>query len=264
MQWLENFFEHENSGVFVSGAEYLYKTGHWVFLAISIPSLVILIYLLRNANKEKVEKILFWVWLGVTISEFLKVIWMSIASHEPFDFAGRLSLYPCSTFMYVVPFVLFSKNEKLKQSALAYTTTFLLFGGLINFFLPDVLRSYPVLSFEGLHTLLYHYAILFISILLWVTNYYQPKKKDARLAFMMLLIFSAPIILLDKIFREQGFNYFWFNDGGTTPLNILSNIFTNHWLWMLIMLVLYYILIKLFYIPLYIIEFYQRRNLKQN
>ena len=121
-----------------------------------------------------------------------------------------LSLYPCSTFMYVVPFVLFSKNEKLKQSALAYTTTFLLFGGLINFFLPDVLRSYPVLSFEGLHTLLYHYAILFISILLWVTNYYQPKKKENYLQNIGYLGEQLDLYLV-----SQNIGTLWFGIGKT-------------------------------------------------
>lgn len=245
MNWFENFFKHSKTGVFEAGAEYLYKTGHLIFLAIAIPSLIFLIYFLRNMEKAKFEKFLKISWVAITLTEIVKVVWMSF-SLGYFDFGSMMSLYPCSTFMYIMPFAIYSKHDKIKQASLAYIATFVLFGGLTNFFVADVLRDYPVLSFQGFHTLIYHYWILLVGILLWVTKYYQPRKKDAEYAFLLLVVISIPIIIIDKIWN---YNYFWYQDGGTTPLNIISQFFPNHWVWTVVMLLLYYVLIKLFYIP---------------
>ena len=70
-----------------------------------------------------------------------------------------------------------------------------------------------------------------------------------------------PIFILDKVMYEQGFNYFWFNDGGTTPLNLVSNIITNHWLWAFVMYAMYYVLIYLFYVPMNITQFFKKEQM---
>ncbi len=181
-----------------------------IILTITVPTLAILS---RKLDKKKLRTILIVLWVFLVIYEFAKMTWESVTNPHGFEVTGILPLYLCSIFMYVMPFVLFTKEDGfLYKMGCSYLCTYNLVGGLVNFVYPaNVLNNYPCYTFAGMHTLIYHGSMVYVALTLMFTGKYKLTNiKEALYGFIPLFIVSIPANIINFIFNCS---YMFFRGG---------------------------------------------------
>lgn len=149
----------------------------------------------------------YWIWEWSTFGKF--------------DPAYTLPLYLCSLFWILLPVGVFSKPGFVKQMALANVATTGLLSGLMGYILNYHIDVYPIFSFVGVRTLLYHALMIFGAVLLWTSGYYKPKAGDQWRGFIPILVLLVPALILNA---RYGYDYAYTAGGLGTPITILSSV----------------------------------------
>ena len=129
---LRNFFTHKDK---LAPAEQLPGTMftplHFIVAGILLAMVIVGAILVHK--KEKMIKPLFIIlWATMTVLEVVKITWESTTGNEVrLEVTGILPLYPCSIFMYAMPFAIWGKG-KVKQAACGYVCTLGLLGGSVT------------------------------------------------------------------------------------------------------------------------------------
>lgn len=150
---IENFFTHKD---FLAPAHELPGTMftplHFVFAGIVL-AIVIVAAIVVGRKEKAIKPVFIAVWVTVVVLEIAKIIWESVSGRQiGIEWTGILPLYPCSLYMYAMPFAIWGKGN-VKKAACGYVCTVGLLGGCINFFYPmTVLPTYSCISFAGMHT----------------------------------------------------------------------------------------------------------------
>ena len=180
--------------------------------------MVVLILIISAAvwtakRKEMIKPVFTGLFISLVVLEVLIDIWDSVAGvQNAFDLSVSLPLYPCSIFMFVLPFIIWGKGT-LKQMACGYTCTLGMIGAVINFLYPaSRLRDYSCISFPAFHTFYYHGAMLFAVIVLFMSGTYSLRNirswKDLFLASVPGLVFSVPANIVNYSSISADYMYF--------------------------------------------------------
>ena len=163
---IQNFFTHKD---FLPPAHQLpgtlFTPLHFVF-AVLCAVLVGFGSVALSRKEEHGRKSAYAVlWGTVTVLEAVKILWETCCGRAvDFNWVGILPLYPCSIFMYAMPFAVWGKGW-VRTAARGYVCTLGLLGGAINFVYPaNILGSYSCISFAGMHTFLYHGVIVLCAV----------------------------------------------------------------------------------------------------
>lgn len=231
---------------------FLFGTGHIIFIVFAVLTLPLLAWLSRKLGEKKYRIILTVLFVAATVLEVIKIALEGYQDIKygggKFNYGGLLPLYLCSMFMYVMPFAIWGKG-RVKQCACSFLATFGIIGALANLVYPQILNGYPVWSFAGLHSMLYHYTMMYVGISFWVTGYYKPQIKDIFHSYIPLAIFSVPVIIIDYVFK---FDYMFYR-GDFFPFSILAQHMPDP-VWTAVLLVGYLAVnALLFYLPYYIV-----------
>ena len=189
-----------------------------IILTVAVP---LVAFLLRKMDKKKMKILFIVLWTVMVVAEGAKITWESLTNPNGFEVTGILPLYICSIFMYVMPFAIWGREKSIsRRTACAFLCTLNLIGGFINFIYPsNVLSSYSVISFAGLHTLFYHATMVFVALLMNVINF----------------VYNC--------------SYMFFRGG--FPFSLISDHLPE-WLWIIILYLAYALIPFLFYLPYYI------------
>lgn len=166
-----------------------------------------------SKRKKYIRPVFKTIFFTLIIFEVLIDIWDSMAGlHRGFDFSISLPLYPCSIFMFVLPFIIWGK-ELEKKMACGYVCTLGLIGAGINFLYPATrLADYSCISFPSFHTFFYHGSMLFVALVVLASGMYSlcdfKSWKEPFLASVPGLIFSIPANLMN--FSAIGSDYMYF------------------------------------------------------
>ena len=172
---IKNFFTHKD---FLPAAKEipgtLFTPLHFVFAALCIALLVFLCIKTSKKSEKTIRTVFAILWVAVIILEPTKIIWETLCGRTvSFEWAGILPLYPCSIFMYAMPFAIWGK-ENVRSAACGYVCTLGLLGGAINFVYPaNILQNYSCISFAGFHTFFYHGAIVFCAVVMMLSGYHR-------------------------------------------------------------------------------------------
>ncbi|MBE5753748.1 MAG: hypothetical protein E7340_00225 [Clostridiales bacterium] len=249
---IQNFFTHKD---FLAPANQIPGTMftplHFVFAAV-ILSLVILACVLATKRKHLLKKIYIILWAAVSIIEVIKITYESTTGKTiGVDLQWVLPLYPCSLYMYAMPFAIWGKGN-IKWAACGYVCTIALMGGAINFAYPmTVLPFYSCISFIGMHTFLYHGVLLFTAVTMLSTGYHTfsgvTKWWQIFLASIPALIFSIPANIVS--YAVDADYMFFRGNSAFLPLIFgdVPDVITT-----IIIYVLYIIVPAAFYLPSYI------------
>jgi hypothetical protein len=217
-----------------------------IVLFILVPTLALLS---RKLDKKKLKILLIVLWAFLVVYEVVKLIWETSTNPNGFEVTGILPLYLCSIFMYVMPFVLFTKEDGfLYKMGCSYLCTYNLVGGLVNFVYPvNVLTNYPCFTFAGMHTLIYHGSMVYTGLTLMFTGKYKLTNiKEALYGFIPLVIVSIPANIINFIFNAS---YMFFRGGYV--FDIVYNVMPE-WCYIIVMYIAYMILPFIFYGPVYL------------
>ncbi len=163
---LQNFFTHKDflpEASVIPGT--LFTPLHVIFSVVCICLVVFLAFWFGKSG-ETPRRVLYTVlWAAVTFLEVVKIIWESCAGAKmAVNWVGILPLYPCSVFMYAMPFAIWGKGN-IRRAAQGYVCSLGLVGGLVNFVYPaNILGSYSCFSFAGMHTFFYHGGMVLCAL----------------------------------------------------------------------------------------------------
>ena len=250
---LKNFFTHKD---FLPSADKipgtLFTPLHLIFALIVAAGVVGLIFLFRKKSERTIKILFICIWATLVVFEGTKIIWETFCGKQTYFFwGGYLPLYPCSLYMFAMPFAIWGKG-KVRYAACGYVCTLGLIGGLINFVYPaNVVGTYSCISFAGLHTFLYHGMLVFTAFLMLVTGYHSFTKAetvfDLFLPFVPCLLFSIPVHIANGIIGSD-YMFFRCNSFFLAPIGAATPDLVSTF----IMYVVYFIAHVIFYLPSYI------------
>lgn len=247
---MNNFFTHKD---YLPPADQipgtLFTPLHFVFEAI------VLLFLISSAvyvskRKHLIKPVFTGILFTLLALEVAIVTWDSVAGKTiGFDLTTNLSLYPCSIFMYVMPFAIWGKGN-VKKAACGYVCTLGLLGALINFIYPIArLMDYSCISFAAFHTFIYHGCMLFTCLVMLMSGYHRftgvTRWWQMFLASLPGLLMSIPANIINYSPIQADYMYF------TGQHFIVANIFKNSSPIQItcILYVLYLIVPACFYLP---------------
>jgi hypothetical protein len=256
-----NFFDYKYNISGYTGQDYG-SIAQNIYLFGSIALLNILLLLLRKISKEKVLTIVRIVGIFMTLLYIGKTTWESIYDIKlSGDFnTGLLPFDTCSIVMLACLIAGFGKG-KIKKMAECWLTTGSIVGGIATMLYLNAFKYYPFFSFGAFYSMIWHFLMVFIGLLLIVTNYVELKYKNVLLGFLFHLIISLIIIPIDFIFN---FDFMLYHDLGGIP--IFENIATKFTAMNIpiinpvMMLILYFVAFNIIYVMSLIIKSIKYNN----
>lgn len=208
---------------------------HIMFIGLIAITTVLLCIFFKNASDKTIRKICLISWIIIVVLEIVKEVeYSSYFENELLLWDYPWYIFPfqlCSTPLYILPFIIFIKNEKIQQYFIAYMMTFSLFGGLAVYAYPnDVFTSTTVINFQ---TMIHHGIQVILGIFLVVV---YRKKYDYKFYLKGLPVFVALSIIamilnisMYHIFQAKGlddtFNMFFVSPYFECTLPVLSAIY---------------------------------------
>ena len=131
---------------------------HMLCIGILLVFTVVFIALFKKASDKTVRGLACFFWVTLVVLEIIKQVLFSIN-----DLGGALIweykwyTFPfqlCSSPLYLLPFVAFCKNEKVRNTAIVFLITFSFFGGACVYVFPNDVFAYRV--FTNVQTMVHH------------------------------------------------------------------------------------------------------------
>jgi len=250
-----NFFDYKYNIEGYTGQDYG-GIAQYIYLSTSIALIIILLFLLRKLPKQKVQTIIKILGIFMTIFYIIKTTWESIYDLKlsgSFN-TGLLPFDTCSIIMLACLLVGFG-NGKIKKMAECWLTTGSIVGGIATMLYLNAFKYYPFFSFGAFYSMTWHFLMVFIGLLLIVTNYVELKYENLLYGFLFQLIISIIIIPIDFIFNFDFMLYH--NLGGIPIFEDIATKFTEMnlpFLNPIMMLILYFIAFNIIYFFSFIIK----------
>ena len=207
----------------------LYGWYHILCLALMVTLTAFLILKFKNCDDRTFRKIILTAWIIIVVFEVYKQVvtsfdtenktWTYLWYYFPFQF--------CSVPLYVLPFVAFLKEGKVRDAFISFTMSFAFFGGL-------VVMIYPGDVFQGcvginIQTMVHHTSQVILGIFVAV----HQRKKFSKKFFLSAIIVFAAIVAIAIVFNvvghilipEQGLNMFFVGPYVQSALPIFSIIY---------------------------------------
>lgn len=251
---IKNFFTHKDflpSADLIPGT--MFTPLHFVFSAISIA--IVLVLTFRAAKKsERTLKIIYTViWAVIVVLEVTKILWETYTGKSvDFEVSGVLPLYPCSIFMYAMPFAIWGKGY-VRKAACGYVCSLGMLGGAINFVYPaTILGSYSCISFAGFHTFTYHGVIVFCALTMLLSGYHSyrniTKWYELLVPSIPLMVMSIPANIVNFSPISSDYMFFKLNSFIFAPIGQATPDFVA----VIIVYIAYIIIHAIPYLPSYI------------
>lgn len=259
---LENFFTHKD---YLVAAQYipgtLYTPLHLIFEAI----LLIIIFgyaFYLNRHRHLIKRTFAILWFILLILEVAIIFWDSTAGKvKGLDLANDLSLYPCSIFLYTLPFAIWGEGLS-KKIACGYICTLGMLGAVVNFLYPiSRLTSYSCISFPGFHTFFFHGSMLFVYIVMMMSGYHRYSHIESPKELILPCVASVIVSIPANIINYSPINadYMYFKG----RFFLLAKLFP-HCNCVQITLILYFLYITipaLFYLPSLLLKLNHKQQL---
>ena len=114
---------------------------HLLFMAIIIAVTVLFIIKFKDCSDKTFRRIALISWIVMVVFEIYKQVVFTydcvdgvvIGNYQWYDFPFQL----CSSPLYILPFIAFMKEGKVRDYFQSFISTFALFGGFVVFFYPN-------------------------------------------------------------------------------------------------------------------------------
>ena len=199
-----------------------------------IAAAVLLSYFFRNSDDKLIRRILLGVWITLTVLEIYKqlVFSMSVTDgvaawhYQWYSFPFQL----CSTPLYVLPFIVFLKDSKIRDAFIIFFAGFAFFGGLVVMIYPNDVFT-PMIGIN-IQTMVHHGAQVAIGIMLAVRYREKLVLRNLLGSFVIFLGFCAIATVLNEVvyaaLQASGsgevFNMFYFSRHFDCHLPILADV----------------------------------------
>ena len=248
---LNHFFTHKD---FLPPAAKLpgtlFTPLHFLTSLCWIALIVLACALLRKKEERTIRKVFTGLWISVVALEAVKILWETFCGATvDFEAGGVLPLYPCSIYLYTMPFAIWGKGN-VRYAACGYVCSLGLLGGAINFVYPaNILNNYSCISFAGFHTLFYHGVLVLSAALMLLTGYHSYKlvtrPRQLLLPAVPALVISIVANLVNFSPVNSDYMFFKLNSFFFAPLGKV----TPDWLGVVLVYGIYLLICSLPYLP---------------
>ncbi len=219
----------------IDSAPVSYGLFHFLMLGIIILTTVILCIKFMDSDDKSFRKLLFVIWCILVVGELYHqscfyfaveggaVVWEYQWYKFPFQF--------CSTPLYILPFIIFPKNERIRDCAMAFMASFSFFAGLAVMIYPnDVFIDIIGVSIQ---TMIHHGLQMSLGILIALRNRHRLNFKFylGGVPVFAILIGVAMILnvvgyhLLQNAGLDDTFNMFYVSPYFDCTLPVLNLIY---------------------------------------
>lgn len=214
LELIKNFFTHKD---FLPSADQLpgtlFTPLHFIVAACWVALIVAACVLLRKKGERTLQRVFTVLWISVFVLEIVKITWETCCAETVnFEWGGVLPLYPCSIFLYAMPFAIWGKG-KVRCAACGYVCSLGLLGGAINFVYPaNILSNYSCISFAGFHTMFYHGVLVLCAVLMLLSGYhsYTGVTKARQLLLPAIPALAVSVVANLVNFSPIGSDYMFF------------------------------------------------------
>lgn len=218
-----NFFDYKYNIPGYTGQDFG-GSAQIIYLITSIILITALLIILRKSSKEKVLKIIRITSVFLLLFYIAKTSWESIYDIKitgSFN-TGLLPLDTCSIIMLAGLISGFSKG-KIKEYADCWLATGGVVGGISNMLFLNAFKYYPFFSFGAFYSMIWHFLMVFLGLLLMITKYINIEYKTIIKGFLFHLVISLIIIPIDFIYN---FDFMLYKNLGGVPIfeDIASNL----------------------------------------
>ena len=195
----------------------LFSTTHIVFIVLAILSVIAIGIFAHKFDKKKITWFLRGLAIFVTLLEASKIIWESyydVTTGRGFNAGGILPFYSCSLLIYCLWFGAWGKG-KPREIALTWLGTIGLCCGLIGTIYTNGLNWYPFWTYGAWDSILFHYNLLMVGVLLLASGYVKLRWKDILLAVVPMVLLS---VIASPLNYYYGADYMQIYSGDGVPL----------------------------------------------
>ncbi len=256
-----NFFDYKYNIVGYTGQDYG-SFAQNLYLILSAVLMIVLLFIFRKSSKERVLKIIRIIAIFFVLFYLGKTTW---ESYYDITLGGSFNYYllpfdTCSLVMIAGLLSGFAKG-KIKKYADSWLATGCILGGFATMLFLNAFKFYPFLSFGAFYSMIWHFLMVFLGLLLIVTNYVDMKYSTILKGFLFHVLFSLIVIPIDYIFN---FDFMMYKDLGSVPIfeDIASKLTSMNlgFLNPLLMLTLYFVAFNIiFLIPLGIKKIFKKK-----
>ena len=202
----------------------LFGIFHITFLVLIFLSSFLLIKLFRDSSERIMKRIVFISWIVLVVFEIGKQVLLTFSIEGIHYSWGDFPLQFCETPLYVIPVMLFTKNNKVKNAIIAYMATYVFFAGFALTILP--LTMYSTSVFMNIRTMIQHGLQVILGVFLFAWNRKNITNRD--FVHGMLIFFGFTLVAITYNFVMgiffDGINMFWIAKDYPTHLSILKYI----------------------------------------
>ncbi len=212
----------------------LYGWFHILFVLLIIGLTTFLCIKFRNCSNKTFKRIIVIAWVIMVLFELYKQINFSF-SYVPetnsviWDYQWYAFPYQlCSAPLYVLPFIAFCKNGKVKDACIAYSSTFVLFGGLVTIIFPANVFTQTIGI--NIQTMVHHGLQIAFGVFIFV---HERKRFNLKFFLKSFYVFGISLVLalaLNLIMHtatEETFNMFYISPYFPCILPLLDMIYAN-------------------------------------
>lgn len=199
----------------------LFSVGHFILLILSLSIVGIALYNTKNISKEKVKEIIKKSTIVLWILEIIKIIF-NFAIGNWVNPNNYIPLYYCSIILYAGLLSGWGKGV-LKKVGDVFISTGAIIGGLFFLFCPNTsLPAYPMFHYISLQSFVFHGTMLYLGILVNITNYIELRLSDIKYYASLI----TGISLISYIVNEKlGTNFMFISKNfPNTPVEIIYNL----------------------------------------
>lgn len=189
----------------------------------------------KDCSDEILRRLTACVWGIILVLEIYKQLIYGFSVEDGrfvWDYAWYIFPFQfCSSPLYILPFIAFSKNEKLRDACVAYMITFSLFAGLAVFCYPDDVFTVTIgINFQ---TMVHHGSQILMGSLLAVR---YKDRLNARffvggaLTFVVMVFIAMALNIgvyqmFVRVGIDETFNMFFISPYYNCTLPILSTVY---------------------------------------
>lgn len=239
-----SFFDYKYNIIGYNG-EHFGSEYQTIYLISAVVLSFFLALIFRNVKKEKVDRALAFIGVGLTLLYIIKTLWEShfdVATGRGFN-TYLLPFDTCSIAMWACLIGGFGKGW-FADWAKKWAVTVGFAGGFANALFLNGLKYYPFFTFGAFYSMIWHAVMIFVAWWLLMSGDVKMKWTDIFRAFGFHVIFSALPIAINYCISHM--NWMLYDDAGGVPLvEKICEPYANTWVATLIMLLSYLFAIAL-------------------
>ena len=176
-----------------------YGIWHICFLLLTVAASVCAVWRLRDVTEKTLRRFLLAVWVVLVALEVYKQLVFSLDVTDGIaDWSYQWYAFPfqfCSSPLYVLPFAIFPKSDRIRSAVMSFLATFSFFGGLAVMAYPgDVFISMIGINIQ---TMVHHGSQVVLGVLMVAWNHRRMDKVFFAKGIAVFAILSAVAMILN-------------------------------------------------------------------